>query len=157
MMRKEIGDDFGALDYLKKAAYLLQSSSEKSTEIKSSQDIYTYDTESILLAVYNNMASLHNKNCEFDDAVKCCEQALEKNGSPSEMAKVRNKLGCLYFCDGKYEQARKYHAKAIELIDESHPCWVEFKRNFDSVDQRCEHVKNKKKVMMECKEQPLTD
>ncbi len=58
---------------------------------------------------------------------------------------MHNNLGLLYYDRGNCQEARDHHMKAVELINESHSKWVEFKRNFDRANQRCQHLANKKK------------
>ena len=135
MMQKELGRTDKALEYFEKVKGLLELLMTKSNEIIPPRVIYIYGTESSLIAAYNNMGVLHNKNYNFDKAIIYYKQALEiKDGLQLEMAIVNNNLGCLYSHYGNYKEARNYHATAIELIDENQSCWGEFRRNLATVE-----------------------
>ncbi|CAF3909130.1 unnamed protein product [Rotaria sordida] len=145
MIRLDKKDRSVALENFKKAAPLLPSSFNESDERRTPRPLYIYDNQVPLIAIYNNMGFIHEENSEFKEAANCYKQALNvKNGSPSEIATVYNNLGLLYYRCGSYEKAREHHGKTIELIDESYPNWVEFKKNFDRADERWQHLMNKK-------------
>ncbi|CAF1401306.1 unnamed protein product [Adineta steineri] len=135
-------DYFTALKNYQDAEKLFPSSTNES-DIPSSQLMYVSETQSPLIAIYNNMGLIHKDDRDFSKAVSCYEQALKvKNGSRSELATVHNNLGILYYYLAKYEEAREHHMKAIEFIDESHSKWPEFKRNSDATNKRCQHLAN---------------
>jgi tetratricopeptide (TPR) repeat protein len=134
-----------ALKNFKKAASLFSSSINQIDQIRLPQPLYMCDNHPPLIAIYNNMGLIHEKNGEFKEAVHCYQQGVEvKNGSKVETATVHNNLGLLYCRRGDYKEAREHHMKATKLIDESHSKWIEFKKNLDCTDQRCEHLANKK-------------
>ncbi|CAF3854636.1 unnamed protein product [Adineta steineri] len=135
MMRKELGCNSGAIQYFQEAARRLQSSITKSNGIRSSREIYICDKESILIAVYNNIGLVHEKNIGFNEAIKCYNQAIEiENGSKLEVAIVYNNLGLIYCRYGNYQQAWNYLTKAVELADETDSCWGELKQNLTYVE-----------------------
>ncbi|CAF1401340.1 unnamed protein product [Adineta steineri] len=131
-----------ALENYKDAEKLLSLSINESY-IPPSQLMYVSDTQSPLIAIYNNMGFIHADDYDFSKAVSCYQQALKvKNGPRSQIATVHNNLGLLYYTRSKYEEAREHHMKAVQLIDDSHSKWTEFKRNLDVANGRCQHLAN---------------
>ncbi|CAF0904785.1 unnamed protein product [Adineta steineri] len=141
-IRYEKKDYSIALENYKDAEKLLSPSTNES-DISPPQLMYVSDTQSPLIAIYNNMGFIHANDDDSSKAVSCYEQALKvKNGPRSQIATVHNNLGLLYYTRNKYEEAREQHTKAIQLTDDSHSKWIEFKSNLDVANERCQHLAN---------------
>ncbi|UJR11141.1 hypothetical protein I4U23_015322 [Adineta vaga] len=135
IIEKKLGRNGVAFEYFQQATGLLKPLIQNSNQFNSSREIYKHDTDSLLIAVYNNMALLNEKNYAFDEAFNCYKQALEiSNSSKSELAIVNNNLGLFYCRYGSYQQARKHFVIAIELSETDLLYWPEFKRNLDHVE-----------------------
>ena len=75
------------------------------------------------------MGLIHTKDGEFDKAIYWYKQALKvQNGPRAELATVYPNLGLLFYDTGNYLEALGHHSNAIELIDEKHSKWEEFKK-----------------------------
>jgi tetratricopeptide (TPR) repeat protein len=91
MIRKEKEDSSVALENLEKAALLLQPQISDLVETKTYPFLHKHDDQSTLIAIYNNIGLIHDKNNRFDQACKYYEQALQvKNESKAEIATVRD-------------------------------------------------------------------
>ncbi|CAF1398191.1 unnamed protein product [Rotaria sordida] len=74
------------------------------------------------------MGLIYEKDGDYDKALHYYEQALNvKSASKSEIVTVHNNLGFLYYRRGNCKKAREHHKKAFELVDESHPNWIQNK------------------------------
>ena len=134
-----------ARDNYDKALSLLPSLTNELGTSDSFVPLYVYDNQPSSIAIHNNMAFIHANDRDFTNAIDHYNQALTvENGSKSQIATVHDNLGRLYFATSDYEKSQQNHAKAVELIDEKHAYWVEFNRNLNTVNQRCEHLKKKK-------------
>jgi tetratricopeptide (TPR) repeat protein len=129
-----------ALENFEKSASLLEPSNDAPSETGTIKPLYKCDSKSHLIAIHSNMGFLHAENGRFDAAFGCYEKALRAGGSNLELATVHNNFGLLYFRYGKYNEACCHHKKATELIANSHPWWIEFKKNFNFVDRHLKHI-----------------
>jgi tetratricopeptide (TPR) repeat protein len=142
-IRFEKNDYSVALEKLKKAADLLPSSTNKLDEIIAPRPQCLCDDQSPFITMYTNMGIMHEKDCQFKEAINCYKEAVKiKNESKVGVATAHNYLGLLYYRLGKYEEAREHHMKAMELVDEGDSNWIEFQRNLNKANERCQHLTN---------------
>jgi tetratricopeptide (TPR) repeat protein len=140
-IRFEKNDYSVALEKLKKAADLLPSSINKLDEIIAPRPHCLCDDQSPFITMYTNMGIMHEKDCQFKEAINCYKEAVKiKNESKVGVATAHNYLGLLYYRLGKYEEAREHHMKAMELVDEGDSNWIEFQRNLNKANERCQHL-----------------
>jgi hypothetical protein len=143
MIRFEKNDYPIALEKLLTAANLLPSSTNNMGEIIASRPRCLCDDQSPFITMYVNMGIIYEKDGQFEKAINSYKQAVKiRDESRLGLAIAHNHLGLLHFSLGKYEEAREHHMKAMELVDEGNPNWIEFQRNFNTANERCQHLMN---------------
>jgi len=77
---------------------------------------------SLVAEILSIMGNLFARMEEYDEAAKCHKQAVKiwraVAGDDSAAAKSLNDLAVVYFCTGKYRQARRLLRKALPLVEE---------------------------------------
>ena len=146
MIRFERKDYFVALKRFEDALRLFPSKTDKPNQISAGQLGCVYGNQSPFITIHTNMGIIHQAEEQYEKAEGCYKQAVEiKSESQLGRATAHNRLGLLYFCRKKYKEAREHHKKAVDLIDKSDSNWIEFERNLEFANQRCEHVMSKRK------------
>jgi hypothetical protein len=143
MIRFEKNDYPIALEKLLTAANLLPSSTNNLGEIIASRPRCLCDDQSPFITMYTNTGIMYEKDGQFKEAINCYKQAVKiKNESNLGLAIAHNHLGLLYFRRREYKAAREHHEKATKLVDEGDPNWIEFQRNLNIANERCQHLMN---------------
>lgn len=138
----ENADDVQAISYYLKSLVLMQEVDDKPNTIKllryigssycyldSFEKSKNYTQQAINLAIETNdkleqgeallnLADIHDKLYEQEEALKLCYQALaliEPVGKPSDLAKVYYALGRQYYNMSNYQKSIEYYLKVIEI------------------------------------------
>lgn len=68
-----------------------------------------------LAQLYNNWGYSHRVRGQYDDALRCYEQAIQLHGRPKHQARVLNNMGFVYFLKGDLVEARTYIGRALQI------------------------------------------